>query len=98
MPNYISNRTALSEKKTVLKPKSPEKSRPEEKDTEKSPAKKLEGNTNPSAPYAAYYSIRLPSSTVYVRVFVCVCVSLFMFFCLSHISHPTLLQSQMRST
>ncbi|XP_005729506.1 probable E3 ubiquitin-protein ligase HECTD4 isoform X5 [Pundamilia nyererei] len=36
-------RTALSEKKTVLKPKSPEKSRPEEKDVEKSPAKKTEG-------------------------------------------------------
>ncbi|XP_041692213.2 probable E3 ubiquitin-protein ligase HECTD4 isoform X1 [Coregonus clupeaformis] len=35
-------RTALSEKKTVLKPKSPEKSRPDEKDTEKSPAKKPE--------------------------------------------------------
>ena len=34
-------RTALSEKKTVLKPKSPEKSRPE--DTDKSPAKKPEG-------------------------------------------------------
>ncbi|MEQ2307233.1 putative E3 ubiquitin-protein ligase HTD4 [Ameca splendens] len=35
-------RTALSEKKTVLKPKSPEKSRPDEKDVEKSPAKKTE--------------------------------------------------------
>uniref|UniRef100_A0A8C7DPU3 HECT domain E3 ubiquitin protein ligase 4 n=1 Tax=Oncorhynchus kisutch TaxID=8019 RepID=A0A8C7DPU3_ONCKI len=35
-------RTALSEKKTLLKPKSPEKSRPDEKDTEKSPAKKPE--------------------------------------------------------
>ncbi|KAG7243852.1 hypothetical protein INR49_006006 [Caranx melampygus] len=34
--------TALSEKKTVLKPKSPEKSRPDEKDVEKSPAKKTE--------------------------------------------------------
>ncbi|KAK6306389.1 hypothetical protein J4Q44_G00233140 [Coregonus suidteri] len=38
----VLNRTALSEKKTVLKPKSPEKSRPDEKDTEKSPAKKPE--------------------------------------------------------
>lgn len=38
-----SARTALSEKKTVLKPKSPEKSRPDEKDVEKSPAKKAEG-------------------------------------------------------
>ncbi|KAJ7994262.1 hypothetical protein DPEC_G00264060 [Dallia pectoralis] len=35
-------RTALSEKKSVLKPKSPDKSRPDEKDTEKSPAKKPE--------------------------------------------------------
>lgn len=35
-------RTVLSEKKTVLKPKSPEKTKPEEKDPEKSPAKKLE--------------------------------------------------------
>ncbi|KAM7391556.1 hypothetical protein PAMP_022238 [Pampus punctatissimus] len=35
-------RTALSEKKTVLKPKSPEKSRPDDKDVEKSPAKKPE--------------------------------------------------------
>ncbi|XP_063042342.1 probable E3 ubiquitin-protein ligase HECTD4 isoform X2 [Engraulis encrasicolus] len=35
-------RTALSEKKPVLKPKSPEKARPDEKDLEKSPAKKLE--------------------------------------------------------
>ncbi|XP_031704959.1 probable E3 ubiquitin-protein ligase HECTD4 isoform X2 [Anarrhichthys ocellatus] len=35
-------RTALSEKKTVLKPKSPEKSRPDEKEVEKSPAKKVE--------------------------------------------------------
>ncbi|XP_061115937.1 probable E3 ubiquitin-protein ligase HECTD4 isoform X3 [Conger conger] len=35
-------RTALSEKKPVLKPKSPEKARPDEKDTEKSPAKKLD--------------------------------------------------------
>uniref|UniRef100_A0A6Q2ZID3 HECT domain-containing protein n=1 Tax=Esox lucius TaxID=8010 RepID=A0A6Q2ZID3_ESOLU len=35
-------RTALSEKKTVLKPKSPDKPRPDEKDTEKSPAKKPE--------------------------------------------------------
>ncbi|KAF6729287.1 putative E3 ubiquitin-protein ligase HECTD4 [Oryzias melastigma] len=35
-------RTALSEKKTVLKPKSPEKSRPDEKDLEKSPSKKTE--------------------------------------------------------
>ncbi|XP_062371736.1 probable E3 ubiquitin-protein ligase HECTD4 isoform X2 [Sardina pilchardus] len=34
--------TALSEKKPVLKPKSPEKARPDEKDLEKSPAKKLE--------------------------------------------------------
>ncbi|KAK7934210.1 hypothetical protein WMY93_005106 [Mugilogobius chulae] len=33
-------RTALSEKKAVLKPKSPEKSKPDEKDLEKSPAKK----------------------------------------------------------
>jgi len=33
----------LSEKKTVLKPKSPEKTKPDEKDPEKSPAKKLEG-------------------------------------------------------
>lgn len=39
----MSDRTALSEKKTVLKPKSPEKSRPDEKDVEKSPAKKTEG-------------------------------------------------------
>lgn len=38
-----SDRTALSEKKTVLKPKSPEKSRPDEKDVEKSPAKKTDG-------------------------------------------------------
>ncbi|XP_056457694.1 probable E3 ubiquitin-protein ligase HECTD4 isoform X1 [Gadus chalcogrammus] len=36
------SRTALCEKKTVLKPKSPEKSRPDEKDVEKSPAKKPE--------------------------------------------------------
>lgn len=36
-------RTALSEKKAVLKPKSPEKSKPDEKDVEKSPAKKTEG-------------------------------------------------------
>ncbi|XP_067256066.1 probable E3 ubiquitin-protein ligase HECTD4 isoform X7 [Chanodichthys erythropterus] len=35
-------RTVLSEKKTVLKPKSPEKTKPDEKDPEKSPAKKLE--------------------------------------------------------
>uniref|UniRef100_A0A8D3DKM7 HECT domain-containing protein n=1 Tax=Scophthalmus maximus TaxID=52904 RepID=A0A8D3DKM7_SCOMX len=35
-------RTALSEKKTVLKPKSPEKCRPDEKDVEKSPAKKTD--------------------------------------------------------
>uniref|UniRef100_A0A8B9JW99 HECT domain E3 ubiquitin protein ligase 4 n=1 Tax=Astyanax mexicanus TaxID=7994 RepID=A0A8B9JW99_ASTMX len=35
-------RTALSEKKPVLKPKSPEKARPDEKDLEKSPTKKLE--------------------------------------------------------
>lgn len=41
----ISARTALSEKKRVLKPKSPEKSRPDEKDVEKSPAKKLEGSS-----------------------------------------------------
>lgn len=39
----ISSRTALSEKKAVLKPKSPEKSKPDEKDLEKSPAKKPEG-------------------------------------------------------
>lgn len=41
--SLASVRTALSEKKTVLKPKSPEKSRPDEKDVEKSPAKKTEG-------------------------------------------------------
>ncbi|KTF85185.1 hypothetical protein cypCar_00030810 [Cyprinus carpio] len=35
-------RTVLSEKKTVLKSKSPEKTKPDEKDPEKSPAKKLE--------------------------------------------------------
>ncbi|XP_036454105.1 probable E3 ubiquitin-protein ligase HECTD4 isoform X4 [Colossoma macropomum] len=35
-------RTALSEKKPVLKPKSPEKARPDEKDPEKSPTKKQE--------------------------------------------------------
>ncbi|KAJ8415515.1 hypothetical protein AAFF_G00424950 [Aldrovandia affinis] len=35
-------RTALSEKKPVLKPKSPEKARADEKDLEKSPAKKQE--------------------------------------------------------
>ncbi|TRY90504.1 hypothetical protein DNTS_002641, partial [Danionella cerebrum] len=35
-------RTVLSEKKTVLKPKSPEKAKPDEKDPEKSPAKKPE--------------------------------------------------------
>ena len=40
---FLSARTALSEKKAVLKPKSPEKSRPDEKDVEKSPAKKPEG-------------------------------------------------------
>lgn len=39
----LSLRTALSEKKPVLKPKSPEKARPDEKDTEKSPAKKQDG-------------------------------------------------------
>lgn len=38
------SRTVLSEKKTVLKPKSPEKTKPDEKDPEKSPAKKLEGH------------------------------------------------------
>lgn len=37
------SRTVLSEKKTVLKSKSPEKTKPDEKDPEKSPAKKLEG-------------------------------------------------------
>ncbi|XP_016414650.1 probable E3 ubiquitin-protein ligase HECTD4 [Sinocyclocheilus rhinocerous] len=35
-------RTVLSEKKAVLKSKSPEKTKPDEKDPEKSPAKKLE--------------------------------------------------------
>ncbi|KAM6111771.1 LOW QUALITY PROTEIN: putative E3 ubiquitin-protein ligase HECTD4 [Pterocles gutturalis] len=35
-------RTALSEKKPTVKPKSPEKSKPEEKDPEKSPTKKQE--------------------------------------------------------
>ncbi|XP_028827058.1 probable E3 ubiquitin-protein ligase HECTD4 isoform X2 [Denticeps clupeoides] len=35
-------RTALSEKKPVLKPKSPEKTRPDDKDNDKSPAKKPE--------------------------------------------------------
>uniref|UniRef100_A0A3B4BE60 HECT domain-containing protein n=1 Tax=Periophthalmus magnuspinnatus TaxID=409849 RepID=A0A3B4BE60_9GOBI len=35
-------RTALSEKKAVLKPKSPEKCKPDEKDLDKSPAKKPE--------------------------------------------------------
>ncbi|XP_030623120.1 LOW QUALITY PROTEIN: probable E3 ubiquitin-protein ligase HECTD4 [Chanos chanos] len=35
-------RTALSEKKTVLKPKSPEKTRPDDKDQDKSPTKKSE--------------------------------------------------------
>lgn len=37
------SRTALSEKKAVLKSKSPEKSRSDEKDLEKSPPKKAEG-------------------------------------------------------
>ncbi|XP_040202102.1 probable E3 ubiquitin-protein ligase HECTD4 isoform X1 [Rana temporaria] len=35
-------RTALSEKKPIVKPKSPEKSRPDEKDNDKSPTKKQE--------------------------------------------------------
>lgn len=46
-----SDRTALSEKKTVLKPKSPEKSRPDEKDVEKSPAKKTDGQPLITASY-----------------------------------------------
>lgn len=37
------SRTALSEKKAVLKSKSPEKPRSDEKDLEKSPPKKVEG-------------------------------------------------------
>lgn len=37
------SRTALSEKKPTVKPKSPEKGKPDEKDPEKSPTKKQEG-------------------------------------------------------
>eukprot|EP00069_Balaena_mysticetus_P007877 bmy_05722T0 len=41
------SRTALSEKKPTVKPKSPEKSKPDEKDPEKSPTKKQEvGNVS----------------------------------------------------
>eukprot|EP00066_Takifugu_rubripes_P030416 XP_011619682.1 PREDICTED: probable E3 ubiquitin-protein ligase HECTD4 [Takifugu rubripes] len=43
-------RTALSEKKAVLKSKSPEKPRSDEKDLEKSPPKKAEGWSSPDAP------------------------------------------------
>lgn len=40
------NRTALSEKKPIVKAKSPEKgSKPDDKDPEKSPAKKQEGKS-----------------------------------------------------
>ncbi len=46
IPAWCFSRTVLSEKKTVLKPKSPEKTKPDEKDPEKSPAKKLEGQYN----------------------------------------------------
>ncbi|ELW66573.1 hypothetical protein TREES_T100017074 [Tupaia chinensis] len=38
----VHSRTALSEKKPTVKPKSPEKSKPDEKDPEKSPTKKQE--------------------------------------------------------
>jgi hypothetical protein len=41
---WIHSRTALSEKKPTVKVKSPEKSKPDEKDPEKSPTKKQEGN------------------------------------------------------
>lgn len=43
-------RTALSEKKAVLKSKSPEKPRSDEKDLEKSPPKKAEGWSSLDAP------------------------------------------------
>lgn len=39
----VCSRTALSEKKPTVKAKSPEKSKPDEKDPEKSPTKKQEG-------------------------------------------------------
>lgn len=48
---FVFFRTALSEKKAVLKPKSPEKSKPDEKDVEKSPAKKTEGLLNSPQTY-----------------------------------------------
>ena len=51
----LPNRTALSEKKPVLKPKSPEKARADDKDLEKSPAKKLEGRP-PLDQWQAYQS------------------------------------------